>query len=164
MDANKISICRSGGLEPIVRGVRDGAVQTAKMALTALANIAEMPENLDRIVDTNAIPFLVSAISEPHEELKREAARALGNLAANIEFGDLILREGALQYLVPMLRSSDHLTQRMGAFCLCSKFIILIHLKFYFIIVYYLIFNSYFRILYLFSSYFFLFFVSSFIF
>ena len=156
MDANKISICRSGGLEPIVRGVRDGAVQTAKMALTALANIAEMPENLDRIVDTNAIPFLVSAISEPHEELKREAARALGNLAANIEFGDLILREGALQYLVPMLRSSDHLTQRMGAFCLCSKFIILTlfyyilntFISFFVFIIFY--FYLYFHILYLF--------------
>lgn len=53
-------------------------------------------------------------------KLKREAARALGNLAANIEFGDLIIREGALVHLVPMLRSSDNLTQRMGAFCLCN--------------------------------------------
>jgi hypothetical protein len=107
-------------LEPIVKGVRDGAAATAKMSLIALANIAEMPENLDRIVDTNAIPFLVGAIAEPFDEVKREAARCLGNLAVNIEFGDLILREGALPFLVPMLRSADNLTQRMGAFALCN--------------------------------------------
>lgn len=122
MDANKIAICRSGGLDPIVRGIRDGVVLTARMAITALANIAEVPENLDRIVDTNAILFLVAALGEPHIDIKRESARALGNLAVNIEFGDMILREGALGHLIPMLRSADSATQRMGAFCLCSKY------------------------------------------
>ena len=122
MDANKIAICRSGGLDPIVRGIRDGVVLTARMAITALANIAEVPENLDRIVDTNAILFLVAALGEPHIDIKRESARALGNLAVNIEFGDMILREGALSHLIPMLRSADSATQRMGAFCLCSKY------------------------------------------
>jgi hypothetical protein len=45
---------------------------------------------------------------------------ALGNLAANIELGDVILREGALPYLIPMLRSSDPLTQRMSSMALCN--------------------------------------------
>jgi hypothetical protein len=43
----------------------------------------------------------------------------LDNLAANTEFGDLIIREGELVHLVPVL-SSDNLPQRMGAFCLCN--------------------------------------------
>jgi hypothetical protein len=109
-------------LEPVVRGIRDGNANVAKMACSTLANLAELPENMDRIVDSNAIPFLVGVLADPSEELKREAARALGNLASNIEFGDMILREGALPYLVPMLRSPDNLTQRMGAFALCSKY------------------------------------------
>ena len=92
----------------------------AKLACCALANLAEMAENFDRIADANAIPSLVSTLSDQNDELRREAARALGNLAANIEFGDLILREGALPYLVPMLRSADQLTQRMSAFALCN--------------------------------------------
>ena len=50
----------------------------------------------------------------------RESARCLGNLAANIEFGDVILREGALPYLIPMIRSADYLTQRMGAMAICN--------------------------------------------
>jgi hypothetical protein len=46
------------------------------------------------------------ALQSANEAVKREAARGLGNLAANIELGDVILREGALPYLIPMLRSS----------------------------------------------------------
>jgi hypothetical protein len=101
-----------------------------------------MVENMDRIVDAEAIPALVSVLGKlclslmillpvqftvkfylahPNDELKRESARALGNLAANIEFGDMILREDALPYLLPMLRSEDTLCQRMAAFALCSK-------------------------------------------
>ena len=71
-----------------------------------------MSENFDRIADANAIPNLISVLSDPNEDLRKEGARALGNLAANIEFGDVILREGALPYLIPMLRSSDNVTQR----------------------------------------------------
>ena len=52
---------------------------------------AEMAENFDRIADANAIPNLVGILSDPVEDLRREGARALGNLAANIEFGDMIL-------------------------------------------------------------------------
>ena len=87
------------------------------MACCTLANLAEMAENMDRIADATAIPNLVSALWNPDEELKRESARCLGNLAANIEFGDLILREGALAYLIPMLRSSDNMTQVCGGVC-----------------------------------------------
>ena len=64
------------------------------MACCTLANLAEMSENFDRIADASAISNLVSVLGDPNEELRREAARALGNLAANIEFGDVILREG----------------------------------------------------------------------
>lgn len=68
----------------------------------------------------------MSVLNSPSENVKKEAARALGNLAANIELGDIILRDGALPYLIPMLRSSDNITQRMAAMALCSKFLIIL--------------------------------------
>ena len=100
--------------------VNFSAAGVARLACCALANLAEMSENFDRIADANAIPNLISVLSNPNEDLRKDAARALGNLAANIEFGDVILREGALPYLIPMLRSSDSVTQRMAAMALCN--------------------------------------------
>lgn len=50
----------------------------------------------------------------------REAARALGNLAANLEHGDAILREGALKIFMALIRSEDHPVQRMAAMALCN--------------------------------------------
>ena len=50
-DANKIAICRNGGLEAIVRAIRDGSSSVAKLACCAMANLAEMAENMDRIAD-----------------------------------------------------------------------------------------------------------------
>lgn len=52
--------------------------------------------------------------------MSREAARALGNLAANLEHGDSILKEGALTILMGLIRSEDHPVQRMAAMALCN--------------------------------------------
>lgn len=52
--------------------------------------------------------------------VSREAARALGNLAANLEHGDAILKEGALNIFMALIRSEDHPVQRMAAMALCN--------------------------------------------
>lgn len=52
--------------------------------------------------------------------MSREAARALGNLAANIEHGNSILKEGALNLFMALIRSDDHGVQRMAAMALCN--------------------------------------------
>ena len=49
-----------------------------------------------------------------------QAARALGNLCANLEYGDVILRAGALPSLMTLLRSEDQSVQRMAAMALCN--------------------------------------------
>ena len=51
-------------------------------------------------------PPLLQALAESVQEVQREAARALGNLAANIVYGDMILRAGAQPHLLTLLRSS----------------------------------------------------------
>ena len=40
---------------------------------------------MDKIVDANTIPPLMMALTQATPIVQREAARALGNLAANIE-------------------------------------------------------------------------------
>ena len=50
----------------------------------------------------------------------REAVRALGNLAANLEHGNSILKEGALNSFMALIRSDDHSVQRMAAMALCN--------------------------------------------
>lgn len=52
--------------------------------------------------------------------VSREAARALGNLAANLEHGKAILKEGALSLFMALIRSNDHGVQRMAAMALCN--------------------------------------------
>lgn len=52
--------------------------------------------------------------------VSREAARALGNLAANLEHGDTILKEGALKILMKLIRSEDYYVQRMATMGLCN--------------------------------------------
>ena len=140
-DSNKIPICRNGGLDTVVRFIRDSSAENARLACATIANLAEMAVNFDNISESTAIPNLVSTLQSPNEEVKRESARALGNLAANIELGDVILREGALPFLIPMLRSSDNLTQRMAGMALCSKcflsFIFIIYVVAYIILIIY---------------------------
>lgn len=114
-DANKYSICRNGGLPAILQGITHHTTSLAALACCTIANLSEMAENMDLIVDGQAIPRLVGMLKNPSEELKKEAARALGNLSSNIEYGDMILREGPMPYLIAMLRSTDSSCQRMGA-------------------------------------------------
>ena len=75
---------------------------------------------MDKIVDGNGIPPLMQALAESVQEVQREAARALGNLAANIVYGDMILRAGAQPHLLTLMRSENELCQRMAAMALCN--------------------------------------------
>lgn len=51
-DANKVPICRNGGLDTIVRHIRDGAADIARLACCTVANLAEMAVNVDLIHDS----------------------------------------------------------------------------------------------------------------
>lgn len=44
----------------------------------------------------------------------------MGNLAANLEHGDSILKEGALDIFMALIRSEEHPVQRMAAMALCN--------------------------------------------
>ena len=65
-------------------------------------------------------PTWTKALGSSSALVSREAARALGNLAANLEHGDAILKEGALNIFMALIRSEDHPVQRMAAMALCN--------------------------------------------
>lgn len=90
------------------------------MACCTLANISEVVENLERIVNAHALPKLIDAMLIGNAMIQRDAARALGNLAANIEYGDMILKGGALAKLISGLKSDEMETQRMAAMAICN--------------------------------------------
>jgi hypothetical protein len=74
-DANKVPICRNGGLDTVVRFLRDTNAELARLACATVANLAEMAVNMDIIAESTAIPNLVAALQSPNEAVKRESAR-----------------------------------------------------------------------------------------
>ena len=100
-DNNKVAICRNGGLGAIVRSI-SGSATIARLACCTIANLAEIVENFDRIYDADAAGPLVKALAEGTDETRREAARAIGNLSANIELVCYLMRlwKGVLEATV----------------------------------------------------------------
>jgi hypothetical protein len=117
----QVSIAKYGGLPPIVSAITAPDLETARMACCACANLCEVVENMDTVVDAGAIPSLVVALGSAEPMVAREAARALGNLCANYQYGDMVLRaQGALSTLTALLRSDEPPVQRMAAMALCN--------------------------------------------
>lgn len=83
---------------------------------TLMVRVSEHGET----VSTNACSGAVQALDCTSPLVSREATRALGNLAANLEHGDSMLKEGALRSFMALIRSDDHAVQRMAAMALCN--------------------------------------------
>ena len=97
---------------------------------SALAQVIEMdacvhsdsePET-EMLVDPEP-PLCDEALAEPSPELaQHEAARALGILSANVEYGGETCRRAGVQlaHLTALLRSDDQHCQRVAATALCD--------------------------------------------
>jgi hypothetical protein len=73
-----------------------------------------------RIVDAGAVPPLVDVLRSEESQVVREAARAIGNLCANVDFAAMFFKLGIVPQLITMLRSSDITAARMAAMCLSN--------------------------------------------
>ena len=84
VDTNKVNIARSGGLVPIVETLKREFDDNSliQLACCACANIAEVIDNHSRIVEAGGLECLVRALREGNKEVRREAARGIGNLAS----------------------------------------------------------------------------------
>jgi len=71
-------------------------------------------------VEAGGLPPLVECLHSDEDMVLREAARAVGNLSANCDFGRVFFRLGVVPLLVSMARSDDVGSQRMGCFALSN--------------------------------------------
>jgi len=93
-DENKINICQNGGLSAVIENLcNKNNIETSRLACCALANITEAVDNMKIVVKAGVIISLAEALSIDSSQVKREAIRSLGNLAVNIDYGSMIIKE-----------------------------------------------------------------------
>ena len=101
--------------------------QLQRLCCATIANLAEDSENFDVLVEGRVIPQLLMALTTSHDAkrdtamVRREAARALGNLSAAIHIGAMILGEGAQVPLLALLAGEcGDQCSRMAAMALAN--------------------------------------------
>ena len=85
---------------------------TRSQAVGVIANEAEVLENQGRMVAEGTLQHLKFVLRSASVEVQREAARAMGNLAAEFSHTAELASGGAFPPLVATLRSPDALCQR----------------------------------------------------
>ena len=122
VDRNKAAICADGALPSIADLIPEGrgSAEESRLACCAVANLVEAAGNLPRVVDHGCVPLLAAALDSASEPIQREAAWALGNLAVNLDYGDLVRRHGAARRLVACFRNRHCECQRMAAMALSN--------------------------------------------
>ena len=72
------------------------------------------------VVKAGVIISLAEALSIDSSQVKREAIRSLGNLAVNIDYGSMIIKENILPQLLSCLTDEEDDCQRMAAMALTN--------------------------------------------
>ncbi len=122
LDSNKRAICANGAMPPLLHFIcadsqdNDGA----RLACCTIANLVEIASIMPLVVQDGYIPQLVGALDCSSESIQQESARALGNLAVNIDYCDLVIKHGAIKGLVACFRNQSIECQRMAAMALCN--------------------------------------------
>jgi hypothetical protein len=123
MDCNKVPICSNGSLPPIIDCINEAknSPEESQLACCAVANLIEATGNMQPSVDHGCVPLLVEALASASESVQREAARAIGNLAVNIDYSDKILiHNEVLPRLVACFQGRNVECQRMAAFAISN--------------------------------------------
>lgn len=122
LDSNKVAICASDSLRVVLGFIGDcnSTVDDLRLACCAIANLVEIESNMELAVSFGCIPLLVATLESDDEEVQSESARALGNLASNIDFCDLLLEHGLTQLLVTCYSGIGIEPRRMAAMALSN--------------------------------------------
>jgi len=120
LDCNKVAICASESLGVTLGFISDcnSSVDELQIACCTIANLIELECNMELAVSSGCIPILIGALKSDFEQVQSESARALGNLAGNINFCDLLLEHGVAQLLVACYRGIGIESRRMAAMAL----------------------------------------------
>ncbi len=122
LDRNKVTICASESLKVILEFIGDGnsTVNDLIQACCTIANLVEIECNMELAVSSGCIPLLVDALKSDVGEVQSESARALGNLAGNMDFCDLLLEYSVAHLLVTYHRGGSTDSRRMAAMALSN--------------------------------------------
>jgi hypothetical protein len=122
LDRNKVDICASKSLGVILGFVSDcnSSVDELQLACCTAANLVELEYNMELAVNSGCIPTLIGALQSDSEVVQSESARALGNLACNIDCCELILGHEVTQLLVACYRDKSNESRRMAAMALSN--------------------------------------------
>ncbi|KAL3789563.1 hypothetical protein ACHAWO_009126 [Cyclotella atomus] len=123
MDSNKVPICSNGSLPPIIDFINEAKNSSAEsnLACCAVANLVEASSNMQPSINHGCVPLLVDALASNSENVQREAARSIGNLAVNIDHSDEILRHAmVVPRLVACFRGRNVECQRMAAYAISN--------------------------------------------
>jgi hypothetical protein len=123
MDCNKEPICTNGSLPPIIDFINQArnSLEDSQLACCAVANLLELASNMLPSVNHGCVPLLIDALASKSESVQRESARAVGNLAVNIDYCDELLKHtDVIPYLVACFRGRNCECQRMAAFALSN--------------------------------------------
>lgn len=119
LDPNKLPIANDGGVETLVSVLtvseRKCNPTESQLACCAIANLVEAASNMPLVVNNGCVPLLIGALESSSESVRREACRAIGNLAVNIDYCNLVIKRGAAKRLVACFRSQNCECQRMAA-------------------------------------------------
>ncbi len=105
-DSNKMAICFNEALPPIndfLQSEGQSNVDEYKLACCAIANLVEAASNKPFVVNHGCIPLLVSAFDFASGSVQQESA--VGKLAVNIDYSDVIINHGAGKHLVACFQS-----------------------------------------------------------
>eukprot|EP01082_Thalassiosira_pseudonana_P011927 g10495.t1 g10495 contig4:1976124-1977335(+) len=102
LDCNKVPICMNGALPPIVGCISEDNNDTkeSQMACCAIANLVEAAENMQAAVNHGCLSLLIEALDSKSEAVQREAARAVGNFALNVDYCDMILSQNVIEWFL----------------------------------------------------------------
>jgi hypothetical protein len=122
LDCNKTAICANGAIPPLLHFIcadsqdNDGV----RLACCTIANLVEISGNMPLVVKDGYIPLLIRGLHCSSASIQQESARALGNLAVNIDYCDLAIKFGAVKGLVACFQNQSIECQRMAAMALCN--------------------------------------------
>ena len=129
-------ITDEGGLEPVLYLARSDDKKVQRQILPSLTTLSFLDCNKEPICTNGALSPIVNSISERSnsadesqmisaldsntESVQREASRAVGNLAVNMDYCDLVIKHDATTRLVTCFQSRNCDCQRAATMALAN--------------------------------------------
>eukprot|EP00178_Gracilaria_changii_P000420 TRINITY_DN1050_c0_g1_i1.p1 TRINITY_DN1050_c0_g1~~TRINITY_DN1050_c0_g1_i1.p1 ORF type:complete len:809 (+),score=101.65 TRINITY_DN1050_c0_g1_i1:4356-6782(+) len=109
----KVMVAQSGALVPLVKVVSTSTGNTRRYAVSVLTEISSSLERATAFAEANVIGSLLKAVEDDHM-LSCDVARCIGQLSQVAEVHGLLVKSGAVPWLVNMISRNGGRGQRAG--------------------------------------------------